>query len=62
MLKIEEKDQAILLEALEDLMYKISLQLVEFKGTAKTKARKTLTQKQARIETLQHNISIVTSD
>ncbi len=57
MIEIESKYQAILLEALEDMMYKISLQLDEMKGEPLGKWRKELTQKQKEIEALQHTIS-----
>ena len=57
MLQLNSADQALLLEALEDLMYKISLQLEEFKGQPNTAVRKRLTKKQQTIEGLQHRIS-----
>ena len=46
-----------MLEALEDLMYKLSLQLEDLKGGPLTKERKDLTDKQATVEELQHLIS-----
>lgn len=47
----------MLLEALEELMYKLSLQLEDLKGKPLTKKRKDLTRKQAELEKLQHLIS-----
>jgi hypothetical protein len=46
-----------MLEALEDLMYKLSLQLEGLKGGPLTKERKELTDKQTMLEELQHLIS-----
>lgn len=57
MLQIETKYQPLVLEALEELMYKISLQLEELKGGPLTKQRKTLTKKQRDLEKMQHQIS-----
>ena len=58
MLKIELKYQPLLLEALEDLMYKISMDLEQMKGGPLTGSRKALTAKQKQIEQLQHLISV----
>lgn len=58
MIKINAGEKALLLEALEDLMYKISMQSDKFKGQANTKERKAITQRQKQIEALQHSISI----
>ncbi|MBL6448612.1 hypothetical protein JMN32_20035 [Fulvivirga sp. 29W222] len=58
MIEIEPHYKPILLEALEDMMYKLSLQLNELKGKPLDKERKALTQKQSEIEKLQHIISI----
>ncbi|MCB0493269.1 MAG: hypothetical protein KDC93_12720 [Cyclobacteriaceae bacterium] len=55
---IDQKYQALLLEALEELMYKLSLELANLKGEPLTKARKDLTNKQKEIEALQHLISV----
>ena len=57
MLQIDPKYQPILLEALEELMYQLSLQLEEYKGKPLDKGRKQLTKKQALVEKLQHLIS-----
>ena len=54
---IEPKHKPLLLEALEDVMYKLSLQLENLKGGPLTKERKELTEKQAMLEELQHLIS-----
>lgn len=55
---IEPKYKPILLEALEDMMYKVSLQLDNLKGKPLTSERKGLTEKQNLIESLQHLISV----
>ncbi len=57
MIKIDQKHKSLLLEALEELMYKLSLELASLKGQPLTKVRKELTRKQAQIEELQHLIS-----
>lgn len=54
---LDPKYKGILLEALEDLMYKLSLQLAELKGGPLTKERKALTEKQSLLEELQHQVS-----
>lgn len=54
---IDPKHKPLLLEALEDLMYKLSLQLENLKGGPLTKERKELTEKQSMLEELQHLIS-----
>jgi hypothetical protein len=54
---IDAKYKPLVLEALEDLMYKLSLQLDGLKGGPLTKERKDLTDKQALIEELQHLVS-----
>lgn len=56
MIQIDPKHQSILLEALEDLMYKVSMELENYKGGPMDKARKDLTNKQQQIEALQHLI------
>ena len=55
---IDSRHKDILLEALEELMYKVSLQLANLKGGPLTKERKVLTQKQRQLEELQHQIFI----
>lgn len=57
MIEIDNKYHSILLEALEELMYKLSLQLDDFKGEPLSNERKRLTKKQAELEKLQHLIS-----
>ena len=59
MLNLDQKYKPILLEALEDLMYKLSLQLEDLKGGPLTKERKDLTEKQNLLEELQHQISLM---
>lgn len=55
-MNIDPKYKPLILEALEDMMYKISLQLEELKGGPLTKERKALTEKQAEVEKAQHAI------
>ncbi|WP_436515631.1 hypothetical protein [Ekhidna sp. To15] len=57
MIELNTENKVILLEALEDLMYKLSLQLEDLKGGPLDKRRKELSQKQAGVEKLQHLIS-----
>ncbi|MCB0657813.1 MAG: hypothetical protein KDC57_16825 [Saprospiraceae bacterium] len=57
MITVDSNYRQILLEALEDLMYKISLQLNEMKGGPLTGERKKLTKKQKQLEELQHLIT-----
>jgi hypothetical protein len=56
MLNLDPKYKPILLDALEDMMYKISLQLEDLKGEPMGKRRKKLTEKQALVEELQQII------
>lgn len=56
-MEIDDKYQDHLLEALEELMYKVSLQLAELKGGPLTSERRILTQKQKELEQLQHLVS-----
>jgi len=58
MITIDPKNKELLLEALEELMYKLSLQLNDLKGGPMDKPRQELTKKQQAIEKLQHLISI----
>ena len=57
MLQLASKYQIIFLEALEELMYQLSLQLEESGGKPLDKGRKQLTKKLAIVEKLQHWIS-----
>ena len=57
MITLSPEDRPILLEALEDLMYKVSMELEPLKGGPMTPARKELTEKQSHIEALQHLVS-----
>ena len=56
-MQIDTKYQPLLLEALEELMYKLSLELETMKGQPMTESRKRLSEKQEAIEQLQHLIS-----
>ena len=57
MISIDPNNKTLLLEALEELMYKLSLDLARLKGGPMSKERKALTAKQEAIEKLQHEIS-----
>lgn len=61
MIELEPKYQPILLEALEELMYKLSLELDDLKGGPLDTRRKELTKKQQTVEKLQHAISALAS-
>ena len=56
MISIDDNYRALLLEALEDLMYKTSLRLEALKGQPMTAERRQLTRKQRTLEKLQHLI------
>lgn len=58
-MELEAKHKQILLEALEELMYKLSLELNNLKGGPLDARRKQLTEKQKEVETLQHEISLI---
>ena len=53
-MELPDKYQPVLQEALQDLLYKVSLDLAKLKGHPLTKERKQLTKKQTHIEELQH--------
>ncbi|MBL7871781.1 MAG: hypothetical protein JNM78_09240 [Cyclobacteriaceae bacterium] len=57
-MNIDPKYNPILLEALADMMYKLSIKLDALKGGPLTKERKDLSKKQVMLEELQHQISI----
>lgn len=57
MLTLDSKFKPIMLEALEEYMFKLSLELESLKGQALTPYRKELTKKQEMVEQLQHLIS-----
>ncbi len=54
---LDTQYQRLLLEALEDMMYKRSLQLEELKGGPLTRERMELTRKQIMLEELQRIVS-----
>lgn len=58
---IDPKYKPILLEALEDMMYKLSIQQEKLKGKPLTAERKEITNKQTLVEELQHQISKATN-
>ncbi|MCB0668488.1 MAG: hypothetical protein KDC80_21840 [Saprospiraceae bacterium] len=53
-MEVPDKYHPVILEALEDLLYKVSLDLSRLKGQPLTRERKMLTKKQSVIEELQH--------
>lgn len=53
-MELPDKYQPVVQEALQDLLYKVSLDLAKLKGQPLTKERKQLTKKQTQIEELQH--------
>ncbi|MCB0621427.1 MAG: hypothetical protein KDC43_11450 [Saprospiraceae bacterium] len=57
MIQIDLKYQPLLLEALEELMYKVSLELDSLKGSPLSAHRQQLTKKQQELEKLQQLIS-----
>ena len=54
MIQIDPKHKTVLIEALEEQMYKISLELESYKGKPLTKERKFLLKKQSALEEIQH--------
>lgn len=62
MIQLDTQQKHLVLEALEEMMYKLSLQLEELKGGPLNKRRKDLTRKQAQIEELQHLVSTSLTD
>lgn len=56
-MEIPDKYKSVIVEALEDLLYKVSLDLAKMKGSPLTTDRKRLTKKQRQIEELQHRIT-----
>lgn len=58
MIEIDDKNRMLLLEAIEELMYKVSLQLESFRGKPLSKERKALTIKQNNLEKIQHEIHL----
>ncbi len=61
MVQIDKSKKRILLEALEELMYKTALELESLKGQPMTKRRKELTKKQFEIERIQREIIMIKS-
>ena len=53
---IDPKYTPLLLEAIEELLYQISLRLEALKGGPMTAERRELTQKQRQLENLQHQL------
>lgn len=57
-MEISDKYRNIVVQALGDLMYRVSLDLSKLKGQPLTRERKQLTKKQRDIEDLLHLLSI----
>ena len=57
-IRIDSKHVPVLLEGLEELLYKLALQMEDLKGGPMTPERKRLDQKQKEVEELQHQISV----
>ena len=57
MIKLDDKYKNVLLEALEDLMYKLSIEQESYKGMPMDASRKKLTQKQGLVENLQYEVA-----
>lgn len=57
MIELDSKYKPIIREALEELMYKLSMQLDNLKGGPLDEDRKELTKKQSLVEELQHIVS-----
>jgi hypothetical protein len=55
---IDSKYKDLILEAVEELMYRVSLELEDLKGEPMTRARNELTKKQRMLEALQHAIFV----
>ena len=53
---IDPKYTSLVLEAIEELLYRIALRLEELKGGPMNAERKELTKKQRDLETLQHQL------
>jgi hypothetical protein len=54
---VDPKYKAVLLEALADMMYKLSMQLDQLKGGPLSKERKEMSAKQTLVEELQRQVS-----
>ena len=57
MIRLDPKYHPLLLEAIEDYLYRLSLQLAEMKGGPLTADRKALTHKQKMLEELHKQLS-----
>ena len=54
---IEEKYRGVVLEAMNDYLYKVSLELNQLKGGAMTNRRKELTRKQKLMEEIRSHLN-----
>ena len=55
--KVDAKYRSVILEALDDYLYKVSMELNELKGHAMNNRRKELTKKQRLIEDLRRDLN-----
>ncbi|MEQ8360554.1 MAG: hypothetical protein RH860_13780 [Cytophagales bacterium] len=58
MIQIPEKYKGLILETIEEALYKIALNMEDLKGEPMTPQRKKLDKKQKELEALQHKISV----
>ncbi len=58
MINVSDKYRELLLETLEESLYKIAIDMEKLKGGPMTPARKKLDKKQKDLEALQHEISL----
>ncbi|MEQ8519626.1 MAG: hypothetical protein RLN79_01090 [Cytophagales bacterium] len=58
MIQIPEKYKDLILETIEEALYKIALNMEDLKGGPMTPQRKKLDKKQKELEALQHKISV----
>lgn len=58
MIQIPEKYKDLILETIEEALYKIALNIEDLKGGPMTPQRKKLDKKQKDLEALQHKISV----
>ncbi len=58
MIQIPEKFKDLILETIEEALYKIALDMEGLKGGPMTPQRKKLDKKQKELEALQHKISV----
>ena len=62
MIRFDIKYKEVLLEAIVERMYQISLELQKLKGGPMTNERRQLTKRQSQLEELQHVLSTMEND